>query len=332
LTVQTCDNSFNIDLNIGRIICSCAALDGSRDHSARMDPALRKLSRRGFCLCCVGTAAFAAGGGWLTPRAAYAEAKNIVDMIREDAATAAIKVHKLRGGVSVLEGSAGNVGVLTGPDGKLIDAGISLIGPGGIGKTTVAVVIGHTLLENFSGAVHFIDLGPVRDPSLVVYLVAATLGIIIKTEDPAAGVIAFLRSRKLLFILDGCEHVINVVAARAKRIYREAPYAKTLTTSREALRIEGERVHYLLPLPSPPEKNNLDAAETLTFPSVQLFVERSWPALATSGLTDADSAIVAGLCRSLDGLPLATEIAAALAAALGVQETVHQFPINLDFG
>lgn len=95
-----------------------------------MDPAIPKLSRRKFCLCCAGAAAFAAGGGWLTPSAAYAEAKNIVDMIREDAATAAIKVHKLRGGVSVLEGSGGNVGVLTGPDGKLmVDAGITASKP-----------------------------------------------------------------------------------------------------------------------------------------------------------------------------------------------------------
>lgn len=202
---------------------------------------------------------------------------------------------------------------------------VSLIGPGGIGKTTVAVVIGHTLLEDFSGAVHFVDFGPVRDPSLAVYLVAATLGIVVKTEDPAAGVIAFLRSRKLLLILDGCEHVINVVAALAERIYREAPYVKTLTTSREALRIDGEHVHYLLPLASPPEKTDLTAVETLTFPSVQLFVEKSWPAVDASKLTDADASVVAGLCRSLDGLPLAIEIAATLAAALGVEETAHQF-------
>ncbi|WP_162496333.1 MBL fold metallo-hydrolase [Bradyrhizobium canariense] len=88
------------------------------------------MTRRGFCLCCVASATFAAGGGWMTPRAAYAEAKNIVDMIRADAATAAIKVHKLRGGVSVLEGSGGNVGVLTGPDGKLmVDAGITASRP-----------------------------------------------------------------------------------------------------------------------------------------------------------------------------------------------------------
>ncbi|UFZ07182.1 MBL fold metallo-hydrolase [Bradyrhizobium ontarionense] len=89
-----------------------------------------QLTRRRFCLCCVASATFASGGGWLTPRAAYAEARNIVDMIRTDAATAAIKVHKLRGGVSVLEGSGGNVGVLSGPDGKvMIDAGITASKP-----------------------------------------------------------------------------------------------------------------------------------------------------------------------------------------------------------
>lgn len=95
-----------------------------------MPQTLHAMTRRGFCLCCVASATFAAGGGWLTPRAAYAEAKNIVEMIRADAATAAIKVHKLRGDVSVLEGSGGNVGVLTGPDGKvMVDAGITASKP-----------------------------------------------------------------------------------------------------------------------------------------------------------------------------------------------------------
>ncbi|WP_035638714.1 MBL fold metallo-hydrolase [Bradyrhizobium sp. ORS 375] len=89
-----------------------------------------QLTRRHFCLCCVASATLASGGGWLTPRAAYAEAKSIVDMMRADAATAAIKVHKLRGGVSVLEGSGGNIGVLSGPDGKvMIDAGITASKP-----------------------------------------------------------------------------------------------------------------------------------------------------------------------------------------------------------
>src|SRR3954449_6220508 len=84
------------------------------------------LSRRSFCLCCVG-AAYAATGGWLSPRAAYAEARGLVSLIKDDAAAAPIKTYKLRNNISVLEGSGGNVAVLTGPDGKvLIDAGISV--------------------------------------------------------------------------------------------------------------------------------------------------------------------------------------------------------------
>jgi glyoxylase-like metal-dependent hydrolase (beta-lactamase superfamily II) len=84
------------------------------------------LSRRRFCLCCMGAATFAATGGWLTPSQSYAQARNIVDLIRDDAAKAAIKVHRLRGNVSILEGSGGNIAVLTGDDGKVfIDAGIS---------------------------------------------------------------------------------------------------------------------------------------------------------------------------------------------------------------
>jgi glyoxylase-like metal-dependent hydrolase (beta-lactamase superfamily II) len=88
------------------------------------------LSRRHFCLCCVTGAAFVATGGWLSPRQAYAEAQNIVDLIRDDAAKAAIKIHKLRGNVSILEGSGGNIAVLTGADGKLfVDAGITASRP-----------------------------------------------------------------------------------------------------------------------------------------------------------------------------------------------------------
>ncbi|MEH2567898.1 MBL fold metallo-hydrolase [Bradyrhizobium sp. AZCC 2289] len=90
----------------------------------------RTLSRRGFCLCCMGAASFAATGGWLTPSQAYAEARNIVDLIRDDAAKAPIKVHRLRGNVNILEGSGGNIAVLTGADGKVfIDAGITVSRP-----------------------------------------------------------------------------------------------------------------------------------------------------------------------------------------------------------
>src|SRR3981189_1873116 len=86
------------------------------------------LSRRGFCLCCVGSAAFAATGGWLTPRQAFAEARGLVSLIKDSAAVSPIVTHRLRNNISVLEGSCGNIAVLTGSDGKvLIDAGTRLV-------------------------------------------------------------------------------------------------------------------------------------------------------------------------------------------------------------
>ena len=105
------------------------------DHSLEREdvmesPKAHSLSRRGFCLCCVGGAAFAATGGWLTPREAYAEARGIVSLIKDSAATSPIATHKLRNNISVLEGSGGNIAVLTGPDGKvLVDAGIGVSRP-----------------------------------------------------------------------------------------------------------------------------------------------------------------------------------------------------------
>src|ERR1700730_17902743 len=90
----------------------------------------RTLSRRGFCLCCAAAASFTATGGWLSPSQAYAEARSIVDLIRDEAAKTLIKVHKLRGNVSIFEGSGGNIAVLTGSDGKVfIDAGITASRP-----------------------------------------------------------------------------------------------------------------------------------------------------------------------------------------------------------
>jgi glyoxylase-like metal-dependent hydrolase (beta-lactamase superfamily II) len=126
------------------------------------------LSRRGFCLCCVGSATFAATGGWLTPRQAFAEARGIGDTIRAAAAAAPVTVHGLRGGVSVLEGSGGNVAVLTGQDGKvMVDAGIAVSRPqvagalAGIGPEPVTHLINtHWHFDHADGNEWLHELGP----------------------------------------------------------------------------------------------------------------------------------------------------------------------------
>jgi len=199
---------------------------------------------------------------------------------------------------------------------------VTIAGPGGIGKTTVAVSVGHELLAEFAGAAHFFDLGPLNDPVLVPGAVASTLGLLVQSADPIPGLIAFLRDKRMLLILDSCEHVIETAAALAERIFEGAPQAHILATSRESLRVEGEHVYRLSPLASPPDDASLTAARALDFPAVQLFVERAIAKGRRFVLNDADAPVVGEICRRLDGMALAIELAAGRIDVYGVQETM----------
>ena len=198
---------------------------------------------------------------------------------------------------------------------------VSVVGPGGIGKTTVAVTLSHRLAESFEGDVHFFDLGPLSDPQLVPSAVASMLGIMVQSEDPSPVLIKFLRDRRALLVLDSCEHVVGATAMLAEGIFREAPEVYILATSREPLRVEGEHVFQLPPLESPPEQPNMTAEQVLAFPAAQLFVDR----VAASGraieLTDDDAPVVSEICRRLDGIALAIELAASRVSTYGLSET-----------
>jgi predicted ATPase/DNA-binding winged helix-turn-helix (wHTH) protein len=198
---------------------------------------------------------------------------------------------------------------------------VTIAGPGGVGKTTVAVAVAHDLLEDFAGAVLFFDLGMLNDPNMVAASLASMLGISIQSDDPTPGLIAYLRDRRFLLILDNCEHLIEAVADLAACLFLAAPQVHILATSREALRVEGERVHRLVPLTFPPDEPGLTAAVALTFPAVQLFVERAAASGTPLDLSDADAATVAGICRKLDGVALAIELAAGRVEAYGLQQT-----------
>ena len=200
---------------------------------------------------------------------------------------------------------------------------VSVVGTGGIGKTTVALSVGHRLVEDFAGAVCLVDLGSVSDSLLVPSAVASALGFGIKTDDPTLELINCLQDRRMLLILDNCEHVIETAAALAERLFIEAPQVHLLATSREPLRVKGEFVYLLPPLGSPPAEAGLSAMRALEFPAVQLFVE----CVAASGngfeLSDADAAVVGEICRRLDGIALAIELAAGCVNAWGLQETLE---------
>src|SRR3984885_11111516 len=122
---------------------------------------------------------------------------------------------------------------------------VSIVGPGGVGKTTVAISVAHALVDGFHDAVFFIDLAALTDPQLVPTAVASALGLMVQIQDPLVGLLAFIGDKKILIVLDNCEHVIGMVAALAERVVGEAPQAHILATSREALRVEGEHVHLL---------------------------------------------------------------------------------------
>jgi predicted ATPase/DNA-binding winged helix-turn-helix (wHTH) protein len=200
---------------------------------------------------------------------------------------------------------------------------VSIVGAGGIGKTTVAISVAHALLDGFNGAVFFVDLAALTDAQLVPTAVASTLGFMLQTPDPVVSLLAFVGDKKILLVLDNCEHVIGVAAALAERVVSEAPQAHIMATSREALRVEGEHVHLLYSLECPSEDAGLSAIEALRYPAVQLFMERAAASGHGDELTDIDAPIVARSCRRLDGVPLAIELAASRVGSLGIRGTAE---------
>ena len=114
---------------------------------------------------------------------------------------------------------------------------VTIVGAGGVGKTTVAVAVGHDLIEAFAGAVLFVDLGALSNPNLVAVALASMLGLPVQSNDPTLGLIAHLRDKTMLLILDTCEHLIDSIADLAGRIFIAAPQIHILATSREALRV-----------------------------------------------------------------------------------------------
>jgi predicted ATPase/DNA-binding winged helix-turn-helix (wHTH) protein len=200
---------------------------------------------------------------------------------------------------------------------------ITIVGAGGVGKTTVAVAVAHYLNETFAGGVLFVDLAALNDPRLAAQSVASVLGLPVQLDDPTRSVVAFLRDKRLLLVLDNCEHLIEAAAALAEQIFVAAPQVHILATSREALRVEGEHVHRLQPLAFPSEGETVTAVTALSYPAVQLFIERVEASGIRLTLSDQDAAIVAKICRKLDGTALAIALVAGRVEALGLSQTAE---------
>jgi predicted ATPase/class 3 adenylate cyclase len=188
---------------------------------------------------------------------------------------------------------------------------VTLLGTGGVGKTSLSLQVGANLLERFADGVWFVDLAPLDRAELVGETVAAVLGLPVQGERPAVDAIAaFLRSRRVFLVLDNCEHVIAAAAALAAAILKTCPGVSLLASSREALSVAGEHAYPVPLLDVPAPSMSLTATQATEHSAVRLFVERAAAALGHYSLTDEIAPIVAEICRKLDGIPLAIELAA----------------------
>jgi len=195
---------------------------------------------------------------------------------------------------------------------------VTLTGPGGIGKTRLSLEA-RRLLPNIVDGVWAVELAPLSDPELVPVAVATALGLELPsgTASPLS-VASALRSKQLMLVLDSCEHVVDAAARMAESLLRANPAARVIATSREPLRAEGEWVYPVPPLAVPPE-GSPDSEDPLRYGAVRLFVERARAAAPHFSPDARVAAAIVEICRRLDGIPLAIELAVARAAALGIE-------------
>ena len=147
---------------------------------------------------------------------------------------------------------------------------VTIVGPGGIGKTTVALAAATTFRGRYRHGVWFVDLAPVAEGSRVPSALASVLRIATKPDDPVASLVSFLKDKEMLLVVDSCEHVVHAAALLCEAAFSNAPGVHILATSREPLRASGERVQRLPALPYPPTSAHLRAAEAMAFPAVEL--------------------------------------------------------------
>ena len=187
---------------------------------------------------------------------------------------------------------------------------LTLIGPGGTGKTRLSIQLGSQLIPDFKDGVWLVEFAPITDPSLVTQTIASTFENGEVPNVPLKLLLhEFLREKHLLLILDNCEHLVEASAQVADELLHVAPNVKVIASSREALGINGETV-YRVPSLSLPNQDQVTKEAVMGFESAQLFVERASAANPKFQLTDENASSVAQVCSRLDGIPLAIELAA----------------------
>ena len=197
---------------------------------------------------------------------------------------------------------------------------VTLVGAGGVGKTRLALAVAEGILDDYPDGVWLVELAPLADPALVPGAVAQALRL---HEEPGRPVLETLcdhcNGKRMLLVLDNCEHLLPACTALAGALLRAAPELRILATSREALGVAGER-HYRVPSLSVPDPRHLPSPELAgSYEAVRLFVARAQERRDTFALSSTNARAVAEICARLDGIPLAIELAAARVSALGVE-------------
>ena len=202
---------------------------------------------------------------------------------------------------------------------------VSLVGPGGVGKTRLGVRAATDLGRGFAEGAWWVELAEIREADLVTNAVVAALDLRDQAAtEPLQILLPYLRDRELLLLVDNCEHVLDASAALVADVLRAAPNVRVIATSREPLQVPGEQVVPVPPLELPPEGDEQPLARLLQNEAVTLFVERASAASGTFELTSSNRSAVVGLCRRLDGLPLAIELAAVRTRVLTVEQILDR--------
>ncbi len=189
---------------------------------------------------------------------------------------------------------------------------VSLVGAGGVGKTRAALKLASEMADGFADGVLLAELAPLTENARVAELLCRLLGVTVFQERTAQdSCVTMLRGRAMLLVLDNCEHVLEGAAALADALLRHCPGLRVLATSRQALGVAGEAVFLMPTLGVPRHEGALSADAAMRCDAVRLFAERAADALGSYTLSDEEAPIVAGICRQLDGVPLAVELAAA---------------------
>ncbi|HWW55613.1 MAG TPA: winged helix-turn-helix domain-containing protein [Sphingopyxis sp.] len=208
----------------------------------------------------------------------------------------------------------------------------TIVGPAGVGKTSLAVEIAHRNVSDFGGDIAFVDFAMLENPAIVPSMIAGAMGIAVDGDDPLAVILGHVRDRRFLLVLDNCEHLIEPTATIVERFIDEAPLMRVIATSREPLRVRGEHVHRLGALSYPEDTVDLTFEQILAYPAVELFCSRV--AAADSDFAREEEAVrlVADICRRLDGMALPIELVAMRAATHGIPATARQLGERFSLG